>query len=167
MAGREVAVTATATASITNVSLTDAASALRSLLKVGPKPELESLSADNDFEPLELETIGAPTLVLWGDADEWISADVSHQLVATLPVSRRIELPGIARLAPEEAPERLAQLVLAMVSAAQATVRGELPVEPMAGTATATGDPADAANAGTVPAHDAFGATELRDANVV
>lgn len=46
----------------------DAASALRSLLRVGPKPELESLSTSDDFEPLELESIalryGRPVIAI-------------------------------------------------------------------------------------------------------
>jgi pimeloyl-ACP methyl ester carboxylesterase len=127
---------------------------------------LASAIDEDDVEPLELESVGVPTLVVWGDADQWVDADVGRRLAATLPNARRVELAGIARLVPEESPDQLAGLILAMVRDADAMVHRETP--PAVPAVIPGLDPATRAGDGTIRALETDApSAEPRDAGVV
>ena len=65
-----------------------------------------------DLEDLDLRTIRAPTMVVWGDADRWLDERIPERLVNAIPDSRLVRLPEVGRLVPEEAPEQLTELIL-------------------------------------------------------
>lgn len=66
-----------------------------------------------DFEAIPLEAVRAPVLVIRGELDRWVDGDVAKRLViALLPHARLVELPGVARLVPEDDPERLVELLV-------------------------------------------------------
>lgn len=69
----------------------------------------------DDLEGLELEQVPARTLVVRGELDEFVEDGVAERLAATLPNARMVVVPGVARLVPEEAPDRLVQLILEQV----------------------------------------------------
>ena len=70
-----------------------------------------------DLHESDLRSIQAPTMVVWGEADEWLDSRLPDELVATVPGSRLTRLPGVGRLVPEEDPERLVEVVLDFVTA--------------------------------------------------
>jgi pimeloyl-ACP methyl ester carboxylesterase len=70
-----------------------------------------SISAD-DLEDVDLKTIHVPALVIWGEEDPWTDSKMADRLVNALPDGRLVRLPGIGRLVPEEAPERMNSLLL-------------------------------------------------------
>ncbi len=59
------------------------------------------------------------------DKDEWISRDVAERLAKDIPGARLIRLPGVARLVPEEAPDRLVEIILDFVGGPRAASSGE------------------------------------------
>lgn len=69
-----------------------------------------SLKSD-DLEDLELNTISAPTTIVWGESDRWLDAKVADKLAGALGNARVVRLPGVGRLAPEDAPDRVLELV--------------------------------------------------------
>ena len=71
---------------------------------------------EEDLETIELRAIRAPTLVIWGEAEKSLDEKLPDRLVNALPASTLERLPGVARLVPEEAPERLAALVLNFIA---------------------------------------------------
>jgi pimeloyl-ACP methyl ester carboxylesterase len=75
----------------------------------------------DDLEEVDLRLLSAPTLVVSGDADQWVEPEVSERLAATIPEARLVRLPGMARLVPEEAPEELSRLILAFAAELAAT----------------------------------------------
>jgi len=79
-----------------------------------------------DVEELDLAAIATPTLVVWGDADRWLPAELPDRVVAAIPNSRLVRLLDVGALAPEEAPEELATLILDFIGADRASTR---PVE--------------------------------------
>ena len=70
-----------------------------------------------DFEDLDLSTIHAPTLVIWGDQDKWLDPKLPDRLVNAIPDSRLSRVHGVARLVPEESPEQLCELLLGFIRA--------------------------------------------------
>jgi pimeloyl-ACP methyl ester carboxylesterase len=70
-----------------------------------------SITAD-DMEDIELQTIHVPTLVVWGEEDQWVDRKMADRLVNALPDGRLVRLPGNARLIPEENPEQMISLLL-------------------------------------------------------
>ena len=66
----------------------------------------------DDMEDVDLKTIHVPALVIWGERDEWLDARIGERLVNALPDGRIVRLPGVARLVPEENPERMSELIL-------------------------------------------------------
>ena len=66
----------------------------------------------DDLEDLDLRTIRAPTMVVWGDADRWLDERLPERLVNAIPDSRLVRLPNVGRLVPEEAPEQLTELIV-------------------------------------------------------
>jgi pimeloyl-ACP methyl ester carboxylesterase len=65
-----------------------------------------------DLDEIDLTTIQAPALVVWGDGDRWLDDNIADNLAATLPNSRLIRMPNVGRLVPEEAPEEFSALLL-------------------------------------------------------
>jgi pimeloyl-ACP methyl ester carboxylesterase len=59
--------------------------------------------------PLEdaLESIGVPTLVLWGEDDAWLDVAVSERIAARIPRARRVVIPGAGHFSMEDAPDRV------------------------------------------------------------
>jgi pimeloyl-ACP methyl ester carboxylesterase len=70
-----------------------------------------SITAD-DMEDIELQTIHVPTLVVWGEEDQWVDAKTADRLVHALPDGRLVRIPGIGRLVPEENPDQMISLLL-------------------------------------------------------
>ena len=68
-----------------------------------------------DIDDLDLGAVRAPTLVVRGDHDQWISRDVADRLEADIPHARLVRMAGVARLIPEEDPDKLAALLLDFV----------------------------------------------------
>lgn len=69
-----------------------------------------SLEAD-DLEDLDLAAITAPATVVWGESDKWLDGKAAERLAGALGNARVVRLPGVGRLAPEEAPDRVLELV--------------------------------------------------------
>lgn len=66
----------------------------------------------SDIEDLDLSDIKAPTLVIRGDHDEWLSRDIANRLAADIPHAKLTRIAGVARLIPEESPDNLAEHLL-------------------------------------------------------
>ena len=73
---------------------------------------LASSITDEDMEDVDLATIHVPTLILWGEKDQWVDAKIADKLASALPDGRLVRVPGVGRLLPEESPERLNELLL-------------------------------------------------------
>ncbi len=73
-----------------------------------------SVTAD-DLDGTPPSDVRVPTLVVRGEADQWLDEGVAERLCAAIPDGRLIRLPGAGRLIPEEAPEQLAGLLLDFV----------------------------------------------------
>ena len=67
---------------------------------------------EGDLEELELQFLETPTLVVRGSADGLVDGDAIQRLAELIPGARYEELQGVARLVPEEDPERLTTLIL-------------------------------------------------------
>jgi pimeloyl-ACP methyl ester carboxylesterase len=66
---------------------------------------------DDDFDSIELGGVRCPTLVMRGEADQWVDESVAPRLAEALPNARLLSLPGVGRLVPEDDPEQLATTV--------------------------------------------------------
>ena len=73
-----------------------------------------SLRAD-DVESLDLATVAAPTLIVWGNEERWLDSGLPERLRGAIAGSSLVRLPGVGRLVPEEAPETLGQLLVEFV----------------------------------------------------
>jgi pimeloyl-ACP methyl ester carboxylesterase len=73
--------------------------------------QLESAINDQALADVVWEKIAAPALVVRGDADSWVAPDVAAKVFSQLPHSELRIMPGVARLAPEDAPVVLADLL--------------------------------------------------------
>jgi len=74
----------------------------------------------SDIEDLDLSDVRAPTLIIRGDHDEWLSRDIANRLAADIPRATLIRIAGVARLIPEESPDNLAEHLLQFVGSADA-----------------------------------------------
>jgi pimeloyl-ACP methyl ester carboxylesterase len=70
-----------------------------------------ALRAD-DVEELTLTTIAAPTLIVWGERETWLSETLPERLLRAIPESTVVYLPHAGHLVPEDAPARLRELLL-------------------------------------------------------
>jgi len=68
-----------------------------------------------DIDDLDLGDVRAPTLVIRGDHDEWVSRDVASRLADDIPNAKLTRMAGVARLIPEESPDELTQILLDFV----------------------------------------------------
>ncbi|MDQ6717832.1 MAG: alpha/beta hydrolase, partial [Gemmatimonadota bacterium] len=73
---------------------------------------LASSIHDSDLDEDDMKSIGAPTLIVWGEEDKWCDAKLPDKLANTIPSARLVKLPGVGRLVPEESPEHLTELIL-------------------------------------------------------
>ena len=96
-----------------------------------------------EVEELDLASILAPTLVVWGERDPWRSRDIPARLLHAIRGSRLARMPHVGRLVPEEAPDELAQLVLDHIAT--------LPTPPLARSTGEHGVIAAGAGAPTLP----------------
>jgi pimeloyl-ACP methyl ester carboxylesterase len=74
----------------------------------------------SDIEDLDLSNVRAPTLIIRGDHDEWLSRDVANRLAADIPRATLHRIAGVARLIPEESPDNLAEQLLEFIGSAGA-----------------------------------------------
>ena len=70
----------------------------------------------NDLEDLDLGRITAPTLIVWGDLDNWLEGSIPDRLATAIRNSRVVRIPTSARLVPEEDPDGLADLIIGFTS---------------------------------------------------
>jgi pimeloyl-ACP methyl ester carboxylesterase len=84
----------------------------------------------SDIEDLQLSSIRAPTLILRGDHDRWVSRDVASRLAAEIPDSILEHVPGVGRLIPEEAPEYLVEQLLQFTKTGDTTVSDGITLSP-------------------------------------
>ncbi|HET9424069.1 MAG TPA: alpha/beta hydrolase, partial [Gemmatimonadaceae bacterium] len=73
---------------------------------------------DDDMEPIVLEGLGQPALIVWGDQDRWVSPKLPERLAGAMPGARLIRIPTAARLVPEDAPAALTNIILEFIGAA-------------------------------------------------
>ncbi len=66
----------------------------------------------NDLEDLDLARITAPTLIVWGDRDEWSESSLPDRLATAIRHSRLVRMESAGRLVPEDEPDRLAELIV-------------------------------------------------------
>lgn len=69
-----------------------------------------------DLKDVDLARITIPTLVVRGEADRWLDTTVAEGLARAITGARLERLPDIGRLVPEEAPDRLADLIIGLVA---------------------------------------------------
>jgi pimeloyl-ACP methyl ester carboxylesterase len=69
-----------------------------------------------DLDELDLGAIAAPTLIVWGELDVWAEPSIPDRLATAIRHSRLVRIPMSARLVPEEAPDRLAELIIEMTT---------------------------------------------------
>jgi pimeloyl-ACP methyl ester carboxylesterase len=68
-----------------------------------------------DLRVVQPANIQAPTLVLRGEADQWLEDEVAVRLCAAIPNARLVRLPRVGRLVPDEAPDHFVSLLLDFV----------------------------------------------------
>jgi len=73
---------------------------------------LASSISGEDLEDIDLRNIHVPALILWGDEDTFVDGRIAEKLTSALPDGRLVRMPGVARLLPEENPDRLLELLL-------------------------------------------------------
>lgn len=61
--------------------------------------------------PLPVETIQAPTLVIWGEHDEWILLEEGRELAQRLPEGALVVIPGAGHVPQETHPEMVIRLI--------------------------------------------------------
>jgi rifampin ADP-ribosylating transferase len=66
--------------------------------------------------PTETGTISAPTLIVWGDRDDFLPRAEQEAMAAAIPASRLVIYPGTGHLVLWEQPERLAADVTAFAT---------------------------------------------------
>jgi pimeloyl-ACP methyl ester carboxylesterase len=59
-----------------------------------------------------LDRLGAPTLLLWGEADRWVPVTVGRAMASELPHSAFVTLPHVGHAMAEEAPALLTHLLI-------------------------------------------------------
>jgi len=70
---------------------------------------------EGDVNDLDLGAIRAPTLVVRGEQDQWVGAEVAERFVAGIPKARLAKVAGVGRLVPEENPEWLCEHLFAFI----------------------------------------------------
>jgi haloalkane dehalogenase len=65
-----------------------------------------------------LAALGVPTLVLWGQADEYLPVDYASRFATGIPGSKLVLLDGVRHFLLEDEPERCAEEILAFLQQA-------------------------------------------------
>jgi pimeloyl-ACP methyl ester carboxylesterase len=65
----------------------------------------------DEIEPLYGQ-ISAPTLIVWGEADQWIPLERGRELARRIPSARLEVLPGAGHLVQEDEPDELTRLLV-------------------------------------------------------
>lgn len=65
--------------------------------------------------PTETGTISAPTLIVWGDRDDFVARSDQERLAAAIPHSKLVVYEGVGHVVHWEAPERVAADIAAFV----------------------------------------------------
>ena len=73
--------------------------------------QLEGAVNDHALADVVWEKISAPSLVVRGDADSWVAGDVAATVFSRIPHAELRILKGVARLAPEDAPDEVIELL--------------------------------------------------------
>lgn len=98
----------------------------------------------DDLEEVEFPLLATPTLLIAGDADQWVPHTIAERLAGSIPDAQLVTLPGVARLVPEEAPDELARLIVEFVEsrslAVQRRAKASSSVEPTRPTPRGTGE---------------------------
>ena len=81
----------------------------------------------DDLEEVDFTLLSPPTLVVTGEGDQWVPPAIGERLASTIPDATLVTIPGVARLVPEEAPERLARLIVEFVETR--SLRADSPVD--------------------------------------
>lgn len=68
--------------------------------------------ADTDDAVRRLDRVTAPTLVLWGDRDDWLAPPVGRRLAASIPTARWKTIDGAGHFIAEDRPEEVADELL-------------------------------------------------------
>ena len=73
-----------------------------------------------ELEEVDLAQVVAPALVVRGEEDRWLDDALAERLAAALPSGTLVRVPAVARLIPEESPDRLTELILERMAAGEA-----------------------------------------------
>lgn len=95
----------------------------------------------DDFEELDLASVGTTTLLVRGDEDRWTDESVVRRYAQGMPSCMVAHIPGVGRLVPEEAPERLAELVAAFAAGREVETTAAEPVPEAPHDATSVASP--------------------------
>lgn len=78
---------------------------------------LSGVARQFDFGALEgrLDSIGVPTLVIWGSRDRWIPVDIGQRMALDLPRAAFVLVPGVGHDVPDEAPAELTKHLVAFL----------------------------------------------------
>ena len=52
-----------------------------------------------------LKNLEEPTLIMWGEKDEWIPFEIAHEMDRLIPISRIVSYPNVGHLPMEEFPK--------------------------------------------------------------
>ncbi|RFC78531.1 alpha/beta hydrolase [Streptomyces sp. AcE210] len=75
--------------------------------------QVTAVSFEDTREVMErLGEITAPTLVLWGDQDQWIDPAIGTRIAAAIPGATRATVPGAGHFAAEDNPHDTAQALM-------------------------------------------------------
>ena len=79
---------------------------------------LERMRQTRNSDPVSrLQSIKAPTLLLWGEKDAFIPVSNAQDYLKAMPQAKLVTLPGVGHVLHEEAPQASVQAVLGFLSA--------------------------------------------------
>lgn len=73
-----------------------------------------------DVEELDLAAVHAPTLIVWGEAQQWLDSGLPERVQSAIPGSVVVRLPDAGALVPEDAPATLAHVLTEFLASQQA-----------------------------------------------
>lgn len=76
--------------------------------------QVSAVTSDDTAAVVErLHEVAAPTLVIWGERDRWLSPETGDRLAAAIPGAQRVDIPAAGHFVAEDEPERVAEALLA------------------------------------------------------
>ena len=78
------------------------------LLRTGNRRAVIKLAQNATPAPFDPNTVPCPTLVQWGEEDDWLPLSLAEQFADEIPDARLQTYPGVGHIPMEEAPERTA-----------------------------------------------------------